>query len=248
MRILSGIPLLEGIAENRLAAIAQRARCRRFHRGQLLTTEAGSVPTANVIVAGAAKWTIGCPQGRADLLLEILRAGDVFGEAEVFGGLGSPCRATALSDGELMVLPALEAAEMLASNPEMGVRWLELTCKRLQRMRQLAADAVFLDVGGRLYRRLMEICRVDPAQLSAGDRLEHGLSQRELASSVGASRESLNKLLAAWQREGLVTVARGVLVIRKPAALARAAAAAYGPPSFAAMAEPSPGDGVPAMR
>ncbi|HYB98378.1 MAG TPA: Crp/Fnr family transcriptional regulator [Candidatus Limnocylindrales bacterium] len=232
LKALASMQVFEGLSEDTLAHLATRARCRRFTRGQFLTDDGNEPAAVHALVAGTAKWTMTCPSGRADLLLEILHPGELFGEAEIFGGASGSCQAVALTDGEMLVLPAGDLPELLARNPEVAVRWLELVCRRLQRMRQLAADAVFLDIGGRLYRRLLDICRLEPASITPGERLHHGLSQRELASSIGASRESLNKILATWQRQGIVTVGRGVLVIRKPSALARAAASIQAHPSM----------------
>ena len=220
--------LLEGLQGEVMQQIVGRSRTRRVVKGQNLTPH-GAPAAVHIILAGSVKWTMSCPKGRGEILLEILREGDVFGEADIFGaGAGiEPCQATALEEGELLSMPAADLPALLARYPEIAVRWLEMSSHRLARTRQLVADAMFLDIAGRLYRRLLEICRVDGA-LSAGERLSHGLSQRELASCIGASRESLNKQLAAWQRDGIVTVGRGFLTVHKPLALSKAASCAAG--------------------
>jgi CRP-like cAMP-binding protein len=62
------------------------------------------------------------------------------------------------------------------------------------------ADTVFLDVTGRTAKRLLEI---------AGDHDEFTLpvTQEELAGMVGASRERVNKAIAAFIRLGWITQA-----------------------------------------
>ncbi len=47
------------------------------------------------------------------------------------------------------------------------------------------------------------------------------MSQKNLAASLGASRESINKQLGAWQNEGLIKKGRGFIILNQPNELAR---------------------------
>ncbi|HYC54293.1 MAG TPA: Crp/Fnr family transcriptional regulator [Candidatus Binatia bacterium] len=195
-----------------VAELAGRARIRRFEKGNVLM-QAAAGARVHLLLSGAVKWTIRCPRGRSDLVLDVLRAGDVFGDSEFFAD-GSPVyRATAVSGGEALVITPGHLQEIMLRHSEFSLRWLAVNCDRLHRVRRLVADTVFLDVSERFYRRLLDICRTDGAGVNDGHRFEHGLSQRELACAVGTSRESLNKLLAKWQRRGVATVGRGVLIV-----------------------------------
>jgi hypothetical protein len=50
------------------------------------------------------------------------------------------------------------------------------------------------------------------------------LSQRKLGETVGASRESVNKCLAQWQRAGVLEIADGAIKIKDVEALEAVAA------------------------
>ena len=45
------------------------------------------------------------------------------------------------------------------------------------------------------------------------------LSQEEIGAMVAATREAVNKQLKAWQAEGVLAVAGGRVVLRRPALL-----------------------------
>ena len=66
-------------------------------------------------------------------------------------------------------------------------------------------DALFLPLPVRLAKRLLRLAEThgEPAG-GTGTRIEFPLSQQELAKMAGVSREAVNKLLRAWQSEGLI--------------------------------------------
>ncbi len=68
-----------------------------------------------------------------------------------------------------------------------------------------------MDLPARLAKRLLRLAESygEPAAGPTGEgatgiRIEFPLSQQELAKMAGVSRESVNKLLRAWQSEGLI--------------------------------------------
>ncbi len=70
-----------------------------------------------------------------------------------------------------------------------------LLAGRLRATDAALADAVFLDVTGRTAKRLLELA-------GAADEFVLPVTQEELAGMVGASRERVNKALAAFVRLG----------------------------------------------
>jgi CRP-like cAMP-binding protein len=87
----------------------------------------------------------------------------------------------------------------------------------------LAAQNACLEVGDRLYRRLVEFSMRRAQPLPGGAvRIDHGLFQSELAACVGASRESVNRQLAAWRSQGLLEPGRRYVIVKDPLGLAMA--------------------------
>ena len=80
-------------------------------------------------------------------------------------------------------------------------------------------DCRSLDVGDRLYCKLTEFAVSIGRDVDGGIFVEHGLQQGELASSIGASREAVNRQLALWRDQGLITLRRGALLLKDPVGL-----------------------------
>jgi CRP-like cAMP-binding protein len=79
-------------------------------------------------------------------------------------------------------------------------------------------DAVFLDVPARLARALVRLLEQGRASHDGDDR-QVQLTQNDLAALVGATRESINKWLGYYERQGWVKRDRGSILILNEEAL-----------------------------
>lgn len=136
------------------------------------------------------------PDGR-ESLVALMEPGDLFGEMPLFDTLPRSASARALESSEVLVIPYPQVKECIDGRPELLWDVVGLLARRLRSTDSALADAVFLDVTGRTAKRLLEL---------AGDADEFVLpiTQEELAGLVGASRERVNKAIAAFLRLGWI--------------------------------------------
>ena len=92
---------------------------------------------------------------------------------------------------------------------------------RLRETNEMAGDLAFLDVGGRLAKKLLELAVSHGVQRPGGILLDVRLTQEELANMVGVTRESVNRNLAQLRREGVIGGQGRRFVIRDAEALRR---------------------------
>jgi CRP-like cAMP-binding protein len=93
---------------------------------------------------------------------------------------------------------------------------------RLRETDETIAALAFLTVKGRVARALLEIARVLGKDSGSEEILiEHMISQRELASMAGVARENVNRVLAGWKRQKLVTTSHQNLLIHDVSRLER---------------------------
>jgi CRP-like cAMP-binding protein len=126
-----------------------------------------------------------------------MEAGDLFGDMPLFDGGPRSASARALESSEVLRIPYALVRSELDARPQVLWDVVNLLATRLRLTDSALADAVFLDVTGRTAKRLLEL---------AGDADEFVLpiTQEELAGLVGASRERVNKSLAAFVRLGWI--------------------------------------------
>lgn len=99
---------------------------------------------------------------------------------------------------------------MLHNNAEAMSRMLGLLAQMVRRSSSRVEDLVFLDLPGRVAKCLLDLSEV------AGERREIELTQEDLASFVGATRVSVNRVLADLERRGVVEVGRRHIVVLDP--------------------------------
>jgi CRP/FNR family cyclic AMP-dependent transcriptional regulator len=99
-----------------------------------------------------------------------------------------------------------------AGRPAVARQMFQVLARRLRRSNDAAVDLVFVDVAGRVARRLVMLRE----QFSTGRDgvVTHGLTQDQLAAAVGAARETVNKSLRDFEARGwIVLSARGFRVL-----------------------------------
>jgi CRP-like cAMP-binding protein len=101
--------------------------------------------------------------------------------------------------------------------PDIAIGLLRVLTKRLRDTDQLVQDAAFLDVGDRLAKKLLVLMESHGKAAPQGAVvLTLQLTQSELASMIGATRESVNKQLGAFRDQGIVAVDRQRITILRP--------------------------------
>ena len=103
---------------------------------------------------------------------------------------------------------------MLLERPNVSVHLLRALAQRLRRTNEAMADLVFSDVPGRVANALLGLSEKFGVEDSDGIRVQHDLTQEELAQLVGASRETVNKALSDFAGRGWIRLeGRTVLII-----------------------------------
>jgi CRP-like cAMP-binding protein len=98
---------------------------------------------------------------------------------------------------------------------------LRLCGERLRWTSGLLEDAALLDAPARLAKRLLSLGQLHGERSGNGFRLR--ISQEDLASFLGVSRQAVNQQLQAWKAQGWVELGRGVVTVLDAAALKKAA-------------------------
>jgi CRP-like cAMP-binding protein len=167
-----------------------------------------------VILDGQVKVTTISLDGR-ETTLAAIGAGEVIGELSAIDGRPHSATATAIHAVEALVIRAPEFLEVLRGHGSLGLDLLHTMASRLR-----SADRVRVEFGGRdvvqrVCALLLQLAGDHGAAAEDGAiRITTALSQEELATWLGASREAVNKALRRLRTLGLVETGRRQLLIR----------------------------------
>ena len=213
--LLGTIPLFAGLTAEQLGEISALARVRALAAREVVVNQGEPARALFAILRGRLKVASSGPDGR-DTVLGIMAEGEVFGEVALLDGGVRSATCTAIEPCELLVIDREQFLQLLESSPGIAVKLLDVLAQRLRRLSQRSEDAAFLDVPSRLARSLLDLATRfgERGRAPSQDiRITLKLSQQELGDLVGATRESVNKHLSEWTRQGIVKLQGGRMII-----------------------------------
>src|ERR1700674_3163059 len=140
------------------------------------------------------------------LTLNFLGPGDLFGEVAVLDGQSRTADATAGEPTELFVLRREDFLSHLEREPKVAIKIIMLLCQRIRWQSERMEESVLQSLPVRLARRL--------CALAADFGSEVHISQEQLGVFVGAARESVNRQLQLWRKDGILDLQRGRILLQ----------------------------------
>ncbi len=149
-----------------------------------------------------------------EAILSILRDGDVFGMHALLDGNPRLGTASALVATDAILLHQDQFRELIDTQPVVRDRIFASLTQESRRLTVHVEELHFLDITGRLAAQLVRLAiEADPSGSDGPVRLRASLTQAELASMVGCTRQSVNKLLGRFALDGLLKLDRTGIVI-----------------------------------
>jgi CRP-like cAMP-binding protein len=195
--LLRGSELFEAFDPETITTLAASCSHRRLERNDVVFGEGAEANELFVVDNGRIAIANRSPDGR-ESVVALMESGDLFGEMPLFDGEARSAEARALEPSGLLAVPYPALRTILRARPELLWGVVALLARRLRSTDAALADSVFLDVTGRTAKRLLELA-------GASETFVMPLTQEELAAMVGASRERVNKAIAAFVRLGWLT-------------------------------------------
>jgi CRP-like cAMP-binding protein len=196
INLLARSELFSAFHEDVLRRIVSLSRQIDCERNQVLFQDGDEAADLFVVKSGRVAMGRRSPDGR-ESMIALMEAGDLFGEMPLFDDGDRSASARALERSVILRIPYGPVRQAIDEDPQLLWNVVSLLAQRLRVTDDALVDAVLLDVTGRTAKRLLEL---------AGDQSEFQLpiTQEELAGLVGASRERVNKSIAAFVRLGWI--------------------------------------------
>lgn len=218
LSILRNHPFFREIPQDVIERIGSYMTRHTVPRGTILFSKGDRSTGLMAVMAGAVRISVPSADGR-DIVLNVIREGEIFGEIALLDGRPRTADATAVSDCELLVIERRDFLPLLRDRPDLSIKFIDVLCSRLRRTSEQVEDVLSLDLPSRLAKTLLRLIADRPgtAQQTVT------ITQRELSDIIGMTRESTNKQLRAWERQKLVQLGRGSITVLHTDALAELA-------------------------
>src|SRR6266700_5273536 len=208
------------LSEEEIQALSSATKRRTFRSGEVIFHRDDPGQVLYMIKDGKVKICIISPDGQ-EVSLAVLGKGEYFGEFALLDGLPRSADAVALERVECYTLQRRDFQNAILKNPKIAILVLEALSKRLRDTDQMVENLIFLDVYGRVAKKLLELADAHGSKVDNGIRIEVRLTQQELASMVGASRESVNKVLGYFTDKNFISTDKHKITLHRISDLER---------------------------
>jgi CRP/FNR family transcriptional regulator len=215
---LKNINLFHGMSEDQMRMIERRTVMREVRRREVLYLPGDAGDRIYLLKRGVVKISAIQEDGR-EVLLALLRKGEVFGEEAVLEQGPRDHMAEAYEDALICIITRSDFMEMLRSHPDLAFKVTKLIGLRLKTFRNRVEHLLFKGASQRLAATLLELAREHGVSDAHGVLVPLRLSQQDLANLIGVTRESVNLALSDFRRRGLVMLERRSLRLPRPRAL-----------------------------
>ena len=208
------VPLFAGFGPSDFESLEKCLVRRRYPAGQTLFHMGDDGGSLHFIERGRVKVTIPSSSGE-ELILAILGAGNLLGELSLFDGKPRSATVQALEDTETLCLHREDLLALMRGRFDVVEKILVVLAGRIRDTDTLLADKHFLDITARLAKKILDLGDTFGIQEGGQVRIGVKITQKDLASMIGATRESINKQIKALRDQGLVRISGGTIEILK---------------------------------
>lgn len=196
-RLLTGVPVAD------LEVLARASRRHRYRRQQIIFHQDDPGDSLHLIVEGRVKIALDADSGQ-EAVIAILGPGEFFGELSMIDGQPRSATVETLEPVETVSVARADFVRFLRSNEATAERLIVNLARMIRRADSTMADLVFLDMEGRLLKRLLELADEYGQEVDGGIEIELPVTQEDLARMVGATRASVNRVLGHWEERGAI--------------------------------------------
>jgi CRP/FNR family cyclic AMP-dependent transcriptional regulator len=219
---MGATPILQGVAKHDIDELASMGGVHRFRRGTYICHQGDPSPEVYFLVEGRIEISSFSPTGTR-ILHATVDTPQFLGELGVLGDMPRSADLLTLDDSNVWAALGEDFVPFVTSQPTAARQLLAALARQIQEHQAFADDLLYLDLKGRVAKRLLQMGTPSLDDLpKAGTSIE-ALTHVDLASLCGGSRENVTRIVADFQRRGLVQRSGNRYVLRQPAQLAKIA-------------------------
>src|SRR5690242_6023298 len=216
--VLGALPQAE--LERLLPALKRRL----FRRGETLYHQGDPGHVLHVVLEGRVKVVLPSETGE-EAVLTVLGPGQVHGEMALLDGEPRSATVVALEPVVTAIISRESFLDLLKRNPSAVEGVLAGLARTIRRLSSEVGDLMFLDLQGRLAKKLLELAEIHGHAGEDGIEIQAALTQEDLAGMIGATRPRVNQLLGSFEDRGAISRRNRRIVIRRHDVLSRWASA-----------------------
>jgi len=200
---------LSALQEPLLRELAERGVTRTFPANAVIVNEGDTTDGLYVVLSGKVKVFLSNENGK-EVILNVEGPGEYFGEMTLDGGTRSASVMT-LEPSRFLVVARSDLEAFLSAHPDFAMGLIRKLIARVRVLTDNVKSLALQDVYGRVTRLLQELAVEQDGKMVVAEKL----TQMEMASRIGASREMVSRIFKDLARGGYIETAGRQIIIKK---------------------------------
>lgn len=208
---LFSVELFSGLSDQQLEALLHGSRSRAYAKGSVVVNEGDPSHALYIVKSGSLKAYLNDEDGK-EIILSTLGSGEYFGELGLMDDAPRSASVAALENSDLLQVPKEAFQQLLEQYPDALHIVTRNLVGQIRRLSDNVRTLALLDVFGRVVRLLTSLGIED------GDGrlvISPKLTQQEIASRVGSSREMVSRIFKDLVIGGYLTLSSDSITVNK---------------------------------
>lgn len=212
LELLRGVTLFSRLTPDHLHLLGASLATRSFARGETIFHQGSDGELLYLIVRGQVRIFTNSQLGQ-ELSVKVFRDGEFFGELALLDGQPRSAGAQAMRATTTVTLHRDAFRQAICASPEIALAVLEELSARLRHTNIYAEHLASQSAPQRVVRTLLDLADQHGIAEQGATRIDLHLTQDDLASLAGTTRETVNRVLRGLRDQGLIQVERARLSV-----------------------------------
>ena len=198
-----------GLDQADLEMVAAQTVTRQFPKNTVIVSQGDDTDSFYVIVKGRVDVFLHNDKGK-EIIINTLNVSESFGELAPLGGIPRQASIITTEDSTFGIISRQVFMDALLVKPSIGMRIIDLLITRIQDLTEEVSSLALEDV----YNRVVRVLYKHAAEV--GEKLvTEKLTQQDIASRVGATREMVHRILKELKTGGYISIEGKHITIEK---------------------------------
>lgn len=208
--MLSDVSLFAELPESDIEALSKLATIKTYPKNTIIISEGDYSDSLYGVLSGKVKVYLSDDEGK-EIIINMLGTGDYFGELALIDEEPRSASVMTTEESKLAVLSKSAFESVMESHPQIALRVISGLVKRLRNLTENVKSLALMDVYGRVARTLLDLSEDQDGKKV----ITQKLTQRDIASMVGASREMVSRILKDLTIGGYITIQNKTITINE---------------------------------
>lgn len=208
------VQIFFGLESEEMTQIAAHARSLRKTRGQFIYIAGDRADFVYILKRGRVKLSVLAETGK-EIAIDIIQPGEIFGEFALVDESLRSNMTQALDDVLMWVFSKHDFTKLLTTQPKLALSYIRLVGDRRRRMEKKLSDITSKAVSARICELLHELATSSSEVESINRDYLVPLTHHDVASLIGAARQTTTTVLNDLERRGIIELGRGSIRVKR---------------------------------